>query len=662
LAQVRGKRMTPWRLVLWLVVAGLVVALAGLGYRVWRIWRAARPLLQQVDTARALAADPATVDPATLAPLVVETHTGLVAVRDEARPFLALASHLGWVPGIGPDLKALPLLLDIAVDLSGAGEVALEGLAPLLDLVSAGGAAEGQDTLALAVHTLVEAQPQLEAAQALLQQAEERRARIGTAPLSPRLARLVDMLDRALPLAQAGIEAARLAPGLLGVSGPRTYLLMAQNSDELRPTGGFITGAGPVTVDNGNIKFSFRDSYFVDDFSKPYGDPPRPLYDYMGSELWVFRDANWSPDFPTSARKAAELYTYGQGLVVDGVIAFDQQTAARVIAALGPIPVEGWEEPITGDNFIRLVRQAWNPSDEGVSGEWARTRKEFLGQLAQTVLSRVREQPKAVDWAGLGRALWQALQERHLLLCLKDPAAASLLHRQGWDGALRASEGDYLMAVDANLGFNKVNPYVERRLEYQVALDTDGAARGTLTIHYQHNRPGDGTPCNQRATYAKGERVTYEGLMEGCYWNYLRVYVPEGSHLQTASPHPTPATYLLRGEDAAGEAEVLPDEVLPDKGKAAFGQFFVVERGRALATRFEYALPRVARSSEGQWHYTLLIQKQPGTDRTPVSLTIVLPPGTQLLVATPTPRVENERTLTFALKLDTDVIVEVTYR
>jgi hypothetical protein len=644
--------------VLWLVVAGLVVVLAGLGYRVWRVWRAARPLLEQVDTVRALAADPAAADPATLAPLIVETHTGLVAVRDEARPFLALASHLGWVPGIGPDLRALPPLLDIAVDLSGAGKVALEGLAPLLDLAGGGGTAEGQDTLSLAVHTLVEAQPQLEAAQALLQQAEERRARIGTAPLSPRLARLVDMLDRALPLAQAGIEAARLAPELLGVSGPRTYLLMAQNSDELRPTGGFITGAGPVTVDDGNIvEFSFRDSYFVDDFSQPYGDPPRPLYDYMGSELWVFRDANWSPDFPTSARKAAALYTYGQGLAVDGVIAFDQQTAARAIAALGPLVIEGWDEPITGDNFIRLVRQAWNPSDEGVSSEWARTRKEFLGQLAQTVLGRVRQQPKTVDWVGLGRALWQALQERHLLIYLQDPAAASLLHRQGWDGALRATEGDYLMAVDANLGFNKVNPYVERRLEYQVVLDAGGSALGTLTIHYQHNRPGDGTLCNQRATYAKGERVTYESLMEGCYWNYLRVYVPEGSHLRFASPHPTPAAYLLRGEAAAGEAEVLPDE-----GKAVFGQFFVVERGRALATRLEYDLPQVARLSEGQWHYTLLIQKQPGTGRTPASLTIILPPGTQLQAATPTPHVTDERTLTFALELDTDASVQITYR
>ena len=151
--------------------------------------------------------------------------------------------------------------------------------------------------------------------------------------------------------------------------------------------------------------------------------------------------------------------------------------------------------------------------------------------------------------------------------------------------------------------------------------------------------------------------MTYESLMEGCYWNYLRTYVPESSRLQTASRHPTPAEYLLREVAAAGEAEVLPDEV----GKAVFAQFFVIEQGQALTARFEYDLPHVARSSEGQWRYTLMLQKQPGTDNTPVSLTIALPSGAQLLAATPPPRVIDGRTLTFALQLDTDILVEVAY-
>jgi hypothetical protein len=650
--------MTPRRVGAWLLVVGLTLLLVGLGCRVWRVWRVAQPLLERLDTVQALAADPATVDAATVGPMLQKMHAELVVLRDEVYPLLALASHLGWAPGVGPDLQALPPLLDVAVDLSSAGEAAMEGLTPLLRLREASEAGHGENLLPQAVHALADARPQLETAQALVEHAAQRRAEVDAAQLSAPLARLVETLDRALPLAQAAIEAGLMAPDVLGVSGPRTYLVVAQNSDELRPTGGFITGAGRVTVDDGDaVELLFHDSYFVDDFSKPYDEPPGPLYEYMLSELWVFRDANWSPDFPTSARKAAELYAYGKEVEFDGVIAFDQQGAARLIEALGPVVVEQWSEPITNENFVRMMRQAWAPSDEGVSPEWARTRKDFMGVLAQTVLERIRQQPETVDPFKVLRALWQVLQERHLLIHLEAPAAASWLRTQGWDGALRTAEGDYLMVVDANLGFNKVNPNIERVLEYQVALNTDGSAQAVLALNYQHTGQGNGSPCNHRATYGQGERVTYESLMDGCYWNYLRAYVPEGSHLRAASPHPTPAEYLLRGVAAAGEAEIQPSEL----GKAVFAQFFVVEYGQTLTTRFEYDLPGVARLNDGQWHYTLLIQKQPGTGSTPVLLTLALPPGAQLLTALPPPRTIDKETLTFDLSLDTDIVVEVVY-
>jgi hypothetical protein len=40
------------------------------------------------------------------------------------------------------------------------------------------------------------------------------------------------------------LDGALSAPDLLGWSQPRTYLILAQNDDELRPTGGFITAIG----------------------------------------------------------------------------------------------------------------------------------------------------------------------------------------------------------------------------------------------------------------------------------------------------------------------------------------------------------------------------------------------------------------------------------
>jgi hypothetical protein len=657
LVEVHG-RVMPRRVGVWLLAAGLASVLAILGYRVWRVWRAARPLLERMDTVQALAADPAAVDPASVGPMLQQTHAEVVMLRDEARPFLTLASHLGWVPGVGADVQALPSLLDAAVDLTGAGEAVMEGLEPLLPMTSADQVAEVGDPLSRTVRTLVDARPQLETARTLVERAAQRRAEIDVARLSSRLVRLVKVLDRALPLAQVGIEAALMAPDLLGDSAPRTYLLLAQNSDELRPTGGFITGAGRLTVDAGDVaEFSFSDSYTVDDFGKPYDEPPAPLYEYMLSELWLFRDANWSPDFPTSARKAIELYTYGQGVELDGAIAFDQQGAAQLIGALGPFTVEGWDDPVTGKSFVGMVRQAWNPGSEGVTQEWARTRKDFLGALAQAVLERVRQQPETVNWFGLGQALWHMLEERHLLIYMEEPVAASWLHEQGWDGALRPADGDYLMAVDANLGFNKVNPHVVQMLEYQITLHADGRGTAALDVNYRHVGHGSSVVCSQRGLYEEGERVTYESLMEGCYWNYLRVYAPEGSRLRAVSPHPVQADYLLRGVPTAGQAEVLPDEL----GKAVFAQFFVVEHGQGLTTHFEYDLPLVARPSEGQWRYELLIQKQPGTDSPPVSLVVVLPPGVQLLAAVPPPRRVEGTAVTFALELDTDVVVEVIY-
>ena len=98
-----------------------------------------------------------------------------------------------------------------------------------------------------------------------------------------------------------GFSALTVAPQLLGMDRPRTYLVLALNEDELRPGGGFITGVGEIRVQAGKvITMTFRDSYAVDDFTQPYPDPPEPMRRYMGLDLLVLRDSNWSPDFPTA--------------------------------------------------------------------------------------------------------------------------------------------------------------------------------------------------------------------------------------------------------------------------------------------------------------------------------------------------------------------------
>jgi hypothetical protein len=167
------------------------------------------------------------------------------------------------------------------------------------------------------------ARPELAAAETRLARAETLAAQV-RGPLHPKLAPQLARLNRLLPLARAGLKGAQVAPSLLGMTGPRTYLVLAQNSDELRPTGGFISGVGDVRLDNGRVtEIKLGDSYAVDNFEQPHPEPPSALREMMGTDLLLLRDSNCSPDFPTSALIARALYAQDRGIDTDGAIALD---------------------------------------------------------------------------------------------------------------------------------------------------------------------------------------------------------------------------------------------------------------------------------------------------------------------------------------------------
>ena len=570
---------------------------------------------------------------------------------------MELAPGLGWVPRVGGDLQAAPHLLTVADSLGEAGVIACDAFTPLLAASGEGNLVpEGFSSESMA-RLLADAQPGMERALAEADRARHAWAQVDPGSLSPWFAERTAVLDRGLPLLWAGLKVATVAPDLLGMDAPRTYLVLAQNEDELRPGGGFISGAGLLTLDGGRVAdLSFGDAYVVDDYlNKPYSEPPEPLFHYMGSELWLFRDANWYPDFPSSARQAADLYEYGQEVSVDGVVALDQRVLELLLAGFGEIQLPGVADPVTADNVRQFMREVWNPGEAGVTADWVFSRKEFMGQLAAALLTRVEGDPGSVDWVQVAWALYRALEGRHLLIFIEGEDVADALAETGWDGALRESEGDYLMVVDANLGFNKVNPLVSERMDYRVSLRADGTAAADMVVTYEHQGQKPGVRCEHQPAYASG--LAYEAIMHRCYYDYARVYVPAGSVLRASTPHPTPGEYLLRGESDHGRAVTLPDEA----GKTVFAQFFVVEYGQTLTTRLSYDLPSIARLSDGQWHYALLIQKQPGTDSTPVSLTLALPPGTHLVQASPSSCRGDGEMVTCDMSLDADMSVEVVY-
>ncbi len=562
----------------------------------------------------------------------------LEALDAQLGPFLPLGRFLGWVPTYGGDLAAAPDLLDLAVAMVSAGDRTFRALAPALDLLA--GEESGTDAGAAITERLLSiletAQPELQAAQQELAMAQELRSRLDRNRLSPQVAGLLDRLDRYGPWFETAVQGASLAPGLLGAEEARTYLILAQNNQELRATGGFISGVGELRIRKGRLEsLTFSDSYAVDNLAVPHDLTPVDFQRTLFGQLWFFRDTNWDPDFRTSARRALEVYARDRGVRADGVIALDLTALQRLVKAVGPLQVEGIAEPVTGQNLLQVLRQEWGRSsaEEGQEWrEWWLHRKDFMGPIARALMERLTT-GRGLQAAALIPALIQILEEKHLLIYMADPEVAELLRARNWDGALVAPPAsDALLVVDTNVGFNKVDVNIERSIHYQVDLTTPENPRAQLVLTYQNQSRRVAEACIQEARYGR----TYADMTERCYWDYVRVYVPAGSQLVSGPPPALPAGSLLaRSGEAYPQPPISP--TLQADDWEVWTVFFALEPLGQQTWTFVYDLPPdvLDYSPDGSVRYRLWVFKQPGTGAAPLEVELVLPANSKVVSASP---------------------------
>jgi hypothetical protein len=393
-------------------------------------------------------------------------------------------------------------------------------------------------------------------------------------------------------------------PEVLGYQEPQTYFLLFQNSNELRPTGGFIGSYGKTVLHGGRIdKLVVDDVYNLDGLLETKNiniEPPAALKEHLGVSKWLLRDANWNPDFPTAANDIRQFYSLATGEELDGVFAIDLHLVQKLLELTGPIYLAQFNETINSENFFEKT-EFYSEADY-YSG--SPQKKTFLSLLSAKLLEKIL-QLTTPDLGKLAQIVRVSLTERHLLLYFPAGEVANLLATKNWDGRLRSADGDYLMVVDANVGATKANYYVKRNLNYAVKnTDRQRTWSGTLTINYVHGAASNAWPG-------------------GAYKNYLRVYVPAGSVL-------TKVERSSEGVDTKGldiTGEVNQGE---ENGKTVFGTVFTLDAGKSLTLVFNYDLP----TKEGLLStnsYSLLVQKQPGTLADPLTVDFLKPFGKDIV-------------------------------
>ncbi|MFZ5919682.1 MAG: DUF4012 domain-containing protein [Chloroflexota bacterium] len=649
-------RSRPAPAIRWTAFAALLMLAVLAGIKTWKVYRLAAEVRGDTDQLQALVSGSPGLDQLDQAgPLLDEFSQDVSALRAEASPALRIIGPaLGWLPLYGPDLAASSGLLEMADHAAASARASYIGAGPVLRRLRSG--SDPLDPLEL-TQALIEARPDLLQARRELDQALAARSGIEFGKLSPQTQALLEPLDPLLSLMDDSLAMALALPQLLGAGegGPKTYMLLVQNEDELRSTGGFITSFGSFVVKDGQVlSVRFEDSTSIEDWTKAYPSAPWQMAQYMDIPVMLVRDANWFTDYPTSASMAEFLYAFTSNHSVDGVIAMDQQALIYLLRAMGPVTVEGVPDPISADNVVAFMREAKIPPDGTKLAEW--DRKAFIGNMAAAILERLLS-GASLDWELIARTVVQALDERHILLQFDDPVVTEVISRRRWDGAVRAGPGDFLMVVDSNVGYSKTNAVMEQTITYEINLAGDPYPTGSLTVSHENRAPG-GALCGQAAKNVFLPDYWYP--IDRCYVDYLRVYVHAEARLLEAAPHAIPAGWMVRNRAVPARVDLLDEEITGVRG---YGTLLVVQGGQTLATGFRFALPAgiIATDPEtGERTYSLKVQKQPGTRAVPVSLRIHLPPGAQVVETSPGALVEAGDVY-LETDLRTDVFVTVVY-
>jgi hypothetical protein len=411
----------------------------------------------------------------TIASTLAELQAATRAARaDTADPGWRLAQH---VPMVGANLGALTTVADTLDQLSH------DGLPPLA--AAAGGMSEKALLPTAGRFDLSSWQrvtPDLQAAELAVRRAHDRIAGIALDGLVPQLRSVVEqltgMLARAATITGTTARAATLLPPMLGAAGRRTYLVLFQNLAEIRATGGMPGAYVVLAADHGAITLIDQGSAAgLETFGRPVLPWPENLRSlYTDRPARLPADINFTPDFPTAATLAREMYRRRFGRTVDGVIATDPVALSYLLDGIGPVDVPGGERLTAADAVRVLQSQIYD-------GKWSFDRQNLYFAAAAREIFRAMLS-RTVQPARLLGLLSKAAGERRLLVWSADPGQEQALAGTVLGGVLPASDGDRpTVGVFLNDGSGaKLDYYLTHSADLAVTPSCRDDGRRELTL------------------------------------------------------------------------------------------------------------------------------------------------------------------------------------
>jgi len=246
--------------------------------------------------------------------------------------------------------------------------------------------------------------------------------------------------------------------------GQHQYMLIFQNSQELRATGGFMGSFALLKINNGMIeKLNFYDIYDADGQFKTQVEAPAGLKEYLSAGKGErLPDANWQADFPSSSQKILSFMQMANFKGIDGVIAVNLETVKNLLDVVGGVYLPDYGMTITSDNFSTIAR-----ADRETFFPGKKAKKQFLETVfnylkLELVSLRLDQQEKLLQ------TINYQLQTKNIQFFSTNSDIQNNFEELNIAGQLRATNNQLLYLLESNVGINKANRGVSREIKIDI--------------------------------------------------------------------------------------------------------------------------------------------------------------------------------------------------
>lgn len=273
------------------------------------------------------------------------------------------------------------------------------------------------------------------------------------------------------------------------------YLVIIQDNNEIRATGGFLNTAALITFNQGKlINIQVESALAVDRLIQGKVDSPEILKTLLGQPNLTFRDANFDADFSKSATTVSWLYQRFKNTNLDGVIGLNLEFYKALLKEIGGLKVN--DQSINQDNLALL---AANPTSN--------TGSDTITDLTKVLSDRLLA--GQIPFVSLARAGISSISLNEVNFWLADSNLESLSDRSGLSGIIKPAKchnqlisfnciSDTIYLNETNFSVAKTNYYLRRTQNLVTDIASNGQITHTLTYDYSYPVPA---PTNLNQVY-----------------------------------------------------------------------------------------------------------------------------------------------------------------